>query len=48
VLFTSASTVNAYFEQFPDEKQAGREWVCVGTSTLNALQKLNLKGSILH
>lgn len=47
VLFTSGSTVNAYFQSFPDEKTANREWLAVGTSTLNALKDLGLAGRIL-
>lgn len=47
VLFTSASTARAYFERFPEEKNATREWTCVGTSTQQALKSLGLNSSIL-
>ena len=47
VLFTSASTAKAYFEKFPEEKNAKREWACVGTSTQQALETLGLSGIIL-
>lgn len=33
VLFTSASTVKAYFESYPDELSAHRTWLAVGPST---------------
>lgn len=46
VLFTSGSTVRAYFEAFPQEKTANREWLAVGTSTLQALKALGLQGRI--
>jgi len=47
VLFTSGSTVRAYFEQFPEERSAGRRWVAVGTSTLRVLDELSLSGETL-
>lgn len=47
VLFSSGSTVHAYFDRFPEEKTAPREWIAVGTSTLNALRKLGLNGHTL-
>jgi len=40
VLFTAGSAVRAYFERFPDEKTAEREWLAVGTSTLKVLQAI--------
>jgi hydroxymethylbilane synthase len=46
VLFSAGSTVNAYFEAFPDERHAPREWLAVGTSTLRALESLGLPGRI--
>jgi uroporphyrinogen-III synthase len=47
VLFTAGSTVRAYFEAFPDEKTADREWLAVGTSTLKALKELGLPAHLL-
>lgn len=47
VLFTAGSTVRSYFEAFPEEKTADREWVAVGTSTLKALEEFGLSGMIL-
>lgn len=44
VLFTSSSTVTAYFERFPEEKHAEREWLAVGSSTLNTLNRLGIRG----
>lgn len=38
VLFTSSSTVEAYFARYPEEKDAGRTWLAVGPSTLNTLR----------
>ncbi len=37
VLFTSASTVEAYFSRYPDERTAQRSWLAVGPSTAKAL-----------
>jgi uroporphyrinogen III methyltransferase/synthase len=48
VLFTSGSTVRAYFDRFPDEKTKPREWIAVGTSTRKAIEQLGLKGKILR
>lgn len=47
VLFTAASTVNAYFEAFPEETTTDREWMAVGSSTLKALNGLKLNGHII-
>ena len=47
VLFTSGSTVQAYFDSFPEEKTAGRTWLAVGTSTLKTLGELGLQGELL-
>lgn len=47
VLFTAGSTVNAYFDQFPEEQHAPREWIAVGTSTLHTLLKRGLEGRTL-
>lgn len=47
VLFTSSSTVHAYFNQFPAEKTADRIWLAVGTSTLKTLRALGLCGHII-
>lgn len=47
VLFTSGSTVRAYFDQFPEERQSQRRWIAVGTSTLRVLNELGLPGETL-
>ncbi len=47
VLFTSSSTVRAYFKKFPEEKTVNRDWLAVGTSTRKALESFNLKGLII-
>ncbi|MGA0369655.1 MAG: SAM-dependent methyltransferase, partial [Kiritimatiellia bacterium] len=47
VLFTAASTVRVYFDSFPEEREAEREWLAVGSSTLRALQERGLRGSII-
>lgn len=47
VLFTAASAVRAYFDTFPDEKTADRDWLAVGTSTLAALDKAGVPGRIV-
>lgn len=48
VLFTSTSTVQAYFRHYPQERTASRAWLAVGPSTLKALQELGLDAEILH
>lgn len=47
VLFTSTSSVNYYFELYPEELREQRTWLAVGTSTLKAIEKYELKGQIL-
>jgi hydroxymethylbilane synthase len=47
VLFTSGSTVQAYFAAFPAEKAADRTWLAVGASTLAALAEQGLTGELL-
>lgn len=47
VLFTSGSTVRAYFDAFPEEKHADRDWLAVGTSTQRALREAELPARIL-
>ena len=47
VLFTSTSTANAYFDAFPEELQADREWSCLGSSTLEALAVKGLEASFV-
>lgn len=42
VLFTSGSTVHAYFDRYPDEVQAQRDWLAVGPSTAKALCRFGL------
>jgi hydroxymethylbilane synthase len=43
VLFTSGSTVKRYFELYPEELSAERDWLAVGPSTLKALQDKGLE-----
>ncbi len=47
VLFTSTTTVRAYFEQHPEERAAEREWLAVGPSTLEALEALDLTATTI-
>jgi uroporphyrinogen III methyltransferase/synthase len=48
VLFTSASTVSAYFDAYPEERQADRTWLAVGPSTAKALEALALPPELLR
>ena len=48
VLFTSGSTVRAYFNAFPAERAAARTWLAVGPSTLAVLASMGLKGDMIH
>jgi uroporphyrinogen-III synthase len=48
VLFTSTSTVQAYFRRYPLELERARTWLAVGPSTLKALQDVNLDGESLR
>jgi len=47
VLFTSSSTVQTYFEIYPEELRSNREWIAVGPSTLKALNHRGLQGRLL-
>lgn len=47
VLFTSSSTVQAYFNRYPEEAAADRTWIAVGPSTLRTLQGLGLMARLL-
>lgn len=47
VLFTSSSTVQAYFRNYPQEKDAKRTWIAVGPSTLEAIEAEGLAGDSL-
>lgn len=47
VLFTSSSTVNTYFSMYPDERNAAREWIAVGPSTLKTLSEMGLSSRML-
>lgn len=47
VLFTSSSTVKAYFDNFPHERTANRVWLAVGTSTLRTLEAAGLQGELI-
>jgi uroporphyrinogen-III synthase len=42
VLFTSPSTVQAYFARYPMERQRDRTWVAIGPSTRKSLRSLGL------
>ena len=48
VIFTSSTTVRAYFENFPEERTASRTWIAVGTSTLDQLNALDCPGELLE
>lgn len=48
VLFTSTSTVNAYFRNHPGERKAKRRWLAVGPSTLKALQDAGLDAEAIR
>ncbi len=47
VLFTSGSTVDAYFDRYPEEKEAQRTWLAVGPSTANALTRHGLRSETI-
>jgi len=47
IVFTSPSTVQAFFERYPDERRARREWLAIGPSTLEALGRMGLKGAMI-
>ncbi len=47
VLFTSTSTVKAYFDTYPHELEEHRTWLAVGPSTLNALEAMGLSADII-
>lgn len=47
VLFTSSSTVEAYFARYPDEMCANRIWLAVGPSTLKTLKEKGLPARML-
>jgi len=48
VLFTSASTVLTYFENYPEEAGSSRTWLAVGPSTLRAIEATGLHGELLE
>ncbi len=48
VLFTSTTTVQAYFRRYPLERERKRTWLAVGPSTLKALQELGLEADSLR
>ncbi len=48
VLFTSSSTVKAYFEGHPEEGKAARRWLAVGPATAEALEALGLPAEIIR
>ncbi|MGA1194666.1 MAG: uroporphyrinogen-III synthase, partial [Kiritimatiellia bacterium] len=47
VLFTSSSTAEAYFDRYPEEMTAARQWIAVGPSTLKTLQQKGLTAKLL-
>lgn len=47
VLFTSSTTVRAYFRRYPGELTTKRTWLAVGPSTLIALQQAGVNGETL-
>lgn len=47
VLFTSSSTVDRYFGEYPDERKAARTWLAVGPSTLRTLEALGLEADVI-
>lgn len=48
VLFTSTTTVQAYFEAHREELTADRTWLAVGPSTLKALRDMNLRADAIR
>jgi len=48
VLFTSSSTVERYFKEYPGELKAARTWLAVGPSTLRTLEKLGLEADVIE
>lgn len=49
VLFTSSSTVEAYFARYPEERGAARQWIAVGPSTLRTLREKGFASArLLH
>lgn len=48
VLFTSSSTVRAYFGRYPEEHRADRTWIAVGPSTRRTLEKFGLRADTLE
>lgn len=48
VLFTSSSTAHTYFERYPQELHADRDWIAVGPSTLATLESMHLHAELLR
>lgn len=48
VLFTSTTTVQAYFRRYPLERERKRTWLAVGPSTLKALEDLHVEAESLR
>ena len=48
VLFTSPSTVAAFFSCYPEQVSTPFRWLAIGPSTLAALRERGLKGELLH
>ncbi len=47
VLFTSTSTVRAYFEAYPEERHTTRSWLAIGPSTAASLREIGLTTEII-
>ena len=48
VLFSSPSTVDAFFARYPEASALSLRWLAVGPSTMAALADRGLKGELLH
>jgi len=48
VLFTSSSTAKAYFDFYPEERHANRDWLAVGPSTFKTLSDMGLEADMIQ
>ena len=48
IVFTSPSTVQAFFDRYPEERRAQRQWLAIGPSTLEALRQAGLRGELMN